>query len=270
MPRISVVMPTYNQQVSYLRESIESILNQTFRDFEFIIIDDGSTDKDMVSVLYEYAQLDSRITVVENRANQGIIASLNRALERATGTYIARMDSDDIALPDRLAKQIDFLDQHPQYVLVGAWVTIIDTEGKEIGGLEFPHTYEMIRSTLLIRNAILHPTWMFRRSLIASVGAYDGTATHAEDYEFLLRIARNHPIANLPERLLRYRFNTAGLSFGRNKIQERSALRIRLKALCTYGYPAWQGIYLLWPALLYFLIPSSLKKLLLRLSFKIL
>lgn len=270
MPKVSVIMPTYNQQESYLREAIESILNQTLKDFEFIIVDDGSTDKGSIEMLREYARLDPRIRVVENQKNQGIIRSLNRALTLSTGEFVARMDSDDIALPKRLEKQLDFLNQHPRYVLVGAWATIIDGQGEEIGQLEFPSAYAAIRSTLLMRNAILHPTWMLRRSLISSVGPYDETAAYAEDYEFLLRIARKHPIANIPERLLRYRFNTAGLSFGRNKTQEKSALRIRIRALRTYGYPAWQAAYLVWPALLYLFIPSSLKKLLLRISFKIL
>jgi glycosyltransferase involved in cell wall biosynthesis len=261
-------MPAYNQQIPYLRESIESILNQTVKDFEFIIVDDGSTDKNMMDVLNEYSKLDSRIRIIQNETNQGIISSLNRALESATGILIARMDSDDIALPDRFEKQLNFLAQHPEYVLVGAWATIIGAQGEEIGGLEFPNSYEIIRSTLLMRNAILHPTWMFRRSLIDDVGYYDERAVSTEDYEFLLRIAKNHPIANLPERLLRYRFNTAGLSFGNNKLQEKNALIIRFRALRDYGYPLWQGIYLLWPFFFYVCIPSSLKKLLIRISFR--
>lgn len=267
MPKISVILPVFNQKAEYLRQSIDSILGQTFKDFEFIIIDDGSTNESS-DLLDQLSKKDARILLFKNQKNSGIIYSLNRALGLATGEYIARMDSDDIALPNRLDKQLTFLEDNRDYDLVGSWATVIDSDGHEIGSLAFPKNYLSIRSTIIMRNPVLHPTWMFRRSLIESVGTYNKQAINTEDYEFLLRIAQNHRIANVPEKLLRYRFNISGLSFKNNKEQEKYALIIRIKALRKYGYPIWHSIYLLRPIFFYLFVPSFFKKFLIRFSFK--
>lgn len=268
LPLVSVILPVFNQKKEYLEKSIKSILEQTFADFELLIIDDGSTDHDCLETLKRCSEKDQRIKIIKNGTNSGIIYSLNHGLEESKGTFIARMDSDDIAFPERLQKQLAFLKKHPGYDLIGSWAVVIDETDKEMGSIQFPADYETIKKTILYRNPIMHPTWMFRRSLIESVGKYDKTAINAEDYEFLLRIARNHRIANIPEVLLKYRFNTHGLSFGKNKIQEKNAIKIRFRALKRYDYPLWQAFYLIYPATLYFLVPSFLKKLLIRLSYK--
>jgi glycosyltransferase involved in cell wall biosynthesis len=267
-PALSVIMPVFNQKQAYLEAAVNSILHQTFTDFELLIIDDGSTDKNCLETMQRFANFDSRIRIIKNEKNSGIVYSLNRGLDESRGILVARMDSDDISVPERLEKQTQFLKEHPECDLAGTWVTIMDENGTEIGSLKFPTDYETIKNTILIRNPIIHPTWMFRKSLVAKNGKYDPAAVNTEDYEFLLRIARRHHVSNIPEPLLRYRFNTHGLSFGKNKLQEKNALKIRLRALKNYGYPAWQVLYLSYPAMLYFLVPSFIKKLLIRVSFK--
>lgn len=268
MPKISVIMPVFNQEASYLRLAIESILNQSYSDFEFIIIDDGSRDE-IAAILTEYSHRDERIRLLRNEKNSGIIVSLNRGIDATRGEYIARMDSDDISLANRFEKQLKFLEQYPEYDLVGANAITIDEDGKESGKLIFPQTYHSIFYSILLRNPILHPTWFLRRSLFEAVGHYDINAQRIEDYEFLLRIAPRRKIANLPEQLLYYRFNHSGISFNNNKLQEKQAILIRIKALRDYGYPIWHAIHLLRPLFLYFLIPSTLKKKLIQLSFKL-
>ena len=131
-PKISVVMPAYNA-AEYLDEAIRSILNQTFRDFEFIIINDGSTD-DSISILDKQQKLDSRIRVY-HQENQGMIAALNRGCRLARGKYIARMDADDISLPGRLEKQLKYMERHPQIGILGTWIYSIDKNGFEKSSL---------------------------------------------------------------------------------------------------------------------------------------
>lgn len=261
-------MPVFNQRPDHLRPAIESILKQTFGDLELIIIDDGS-EETTSAILQEYTKKDARIQLIRNQYNSGIVTSLNRGINAAKGKYIARMDSDDISLDHRFEKQLEFLERHPDYKLVGSNAITIDETGKETGNLTFPQTHTSIYHSILLRNPILHPTWFLRRSLFEEVGGYDENAVRTEDYEFLLRIAPNHKIANLPDKLLYYRFNHAGLSFKNNKLQEKEALRIRLKALREYGYPIWHIIHIIRPAILYFFIPSPLKKKLIQLSFKL-
>lgn len=268
MPKISVIMPVFNQEVHYLRTAIESILNQSYSDFEFIIIDDGSNDA-VVAILAEFSKRDQRIRVFRNEVNSGIIISLNRGISHAKGEFIARMDSDDISLRNRLERQLQFLEEHPDHVLIGTNAVTIDEGGKETGKLIFPQTHHSIFHSILLRNPILHPTWFLRRSLFEEVGRYDENALRIEDYEFLLRIAPRQKIANLPEPLLCYRFNHSGISFKKNKLQEKQALLVRIKALRNYGYPMWHAIYLVRPLFLYFFVPSSLKKKLIQLSFKL-
>jgi glycosyltransferase involved in cell wall biosynthesis len=267
-PIVSVVLPVFNQNNQFLRESIDSILAQTFSDFELIIIDDGSDDTECREMIASYAERDRRIRLIRNDVNLGIIRSLNKGLRISKGTFIARMDSDDISLPARLQKQMDFLNRHPNCDLVGTQATVIDECGKTIGKISYPTKYESICDTLLGRNVIIHSTWMFRKDLIDKAGLYDESASNVEDYEFLLRIARTHRVENLPVSLLKYRFNSKGISFGNNKTQEKNALQVRWKALREYGYPIWQGKLLIRPILMYIFLPSFLKKLLIRLSFK--
>ena len=168
MPLISVVMPTYNS-IRFIRESIESILNQTFVDFELIIIDDGSTDGSS-EIIADYKKYDNRIYVCTNPKNLGIVASLNRGLSCARGQYIARMDSDDISYPTRFQKQIDFLDKYSDVGILGGAVQYIDSDGKTLGMNAYPTDDMAIRWTCLFSNPFAHPTVMIRKCVLEKNG----------------------------------------------------------------------------------------------------
>lgn len=201
-PLVSVVMPVYNGE-KYLAEAIESILAQTFTDFEFLIVDDGSTDTTPI-ILAEYARKDSRIKIVSNEKNSGVAVSLNRGIELARGEYVARMDADDVSLPHRLATQIDFFNRHHEVAVSGSFLTIYETGNK----WEAPLDSKDIAIHLLFNCPIFHPTVMFRRVLVAnSENNYHDSALHAEDYDLWARLSlqQGFSFANISEPLLRYR-----------------------------------------------------------------
>jgi glycosyltransferase involved in cell wall biosynthesis len=205
-PRVSVLMAVYNGE-KYLREAIDSILGQTFKDFEFIIVEDGSTDRSY-DIVSSYG--DGRIRVVRNPANLGLIKSLNRGIEHCRGEYVARMDCDDRSLPERLSKQVAFMDSHPNVGASGTWVTHIDTEGRATGLTRTPvgarMAYDFWRPPPLI-----HPTAIIRRSRLQRL-RYDAEALHAEDYDLWLRFVRECRLDNLAECLLDYRIHDESVS----------------------------------------------------------
>lgn len=203
-PKITVVMSVYNN-AGYVEKAIDSILAQTFRDFEFIIINDGSTDGS-VEILDRYAAQDNRIKLV-HQSNAGLVAALNTGISLARGDFIARMDGDDISLADRFQKQVDFLDAHPDIGAVGSWVTVIDEQGEpRAGGPDNPTDPWQLRDNLAKGTPILHPTAMMRRALVQQIGGYRAVYTHCEDYDLWLRFSEISSLANVPERLLLYRF----------------------------------------------------------------
>ncbi len=201
-PRVSVVMPVYNGE-RYLREAVESILNQTFSDFEFIIIDDGSSD---ISADIVRSFRDERIRF-NQQENQGLAATLNRGIEVARGEYIARQDQDDISLPERLAKQVKYLDSHPECGMVGTWAEIYLEEKKTERAHRHPSDNITLQYELLFNNPFVHSSMMLRKSALEQVGRYstDRERQPPEDYELWSRIARNYEVANIPEILQIYR-----------------------------------------------------------------
>lgn len=193
---VSVVLPAYNAEL-YLKEALDSILQQTFTNFELIILNDGSTDSTEDIILsYE----DSRIVYVKNQENLGLIGTLNKGISLAKGKYIARMDADDIALPKRLSKQISFLEANTQYGVVGAFAQIIDS--KEI--YKVPITNEAIKAFLYIDSPFIHPSVVIRKDLLSS-NLYDHQYHRIEDYELWVRLSAQTKFYNIPEILLKYR-----------------------------------------------------------------
>ena len=197
-------MPVYNGE-RYLREAIKSILTQTYKDFEFLIINDGSTDSTR-EVILSYD--DPRIRLVDNERNLGLHRSLNRGLELAEGEYVARQDADDISESERLAKQVAFLEAHADVALLGTWYKQIDSEGNVVKYYERPCDYAGIRFFLLFANAFVHSSVMLRKSVVlGQIGFYNEAFAYAADYELWYRIARHSAVANLDEYLVRYRIN---------------------------------------------------------------
>ncbi|MDO1451018.1 glycosyltransferase [Rhodocytophaga aerolata] len=198
--KVSVVMPVYNGE-SYIKEAITSILYQTFIDFEFIIINDGSTD---ASVRIIESFKDKRIRLIHNDQNIGLTATLNKGIDLAKGEYIARMDADDVSLEERLAKQVTFLDQNPDIGVCGTWFKIINTN--QI--IERPNSFEDIKLHLLCNNAFGHSTVMMRKSFLKNFGLlYNIDYRYAQDYELWVRCYAFFRLANISEVLVLYRLH---------------------------------------------------------------
>jgi glycosyltransferase involved in cell wall biosynthesis len=205
-------MPTYNGE-KFLRPAIESILNQTFPDFELIVIDDGSIDS-TPSILADYKGNDTRLIVLTSKRNLGIAGATNRGLAAARGKYLALQDHDDISLPHRLQTQVDFLDSNPDTALVASAATLIDDSGATQGDFPQPCNEIDLKWELLWSCPIHHTAVMMRRSAIVDVGGYpnDPALRFAEAWEPLAQIAMRYRIANLPDRLVLWRRHSAATS----------------------------------------------------------
>ena len=221
-PQISVIMPVYNGE-KYLKEAIESILDQTFRDFEFIIINDGSTDK-TAEIIKSFN--DARIQLI-NQKNAGIILSLNRGISESRGKYIARMDADDISLPERLEKEYRFLEQNPKYGIVGTTFLIINKNNQVIGVNAVLLENEDLKKEIIIETTFGHGTVMMRKSVLDTVGYYNPKALHAEDFDLWTRFAEKSKMANLSEVLYLWRDNPQGISRTKNLTQSKNAQKIQ-------------------------------------------
>ena len=206
---VSVLMPVYNAQL-YLREAVESVLNQTYTDFEFIIINDGSTD-DSERIILSYT--DSRIKYIKNETNLKLIATLNKGIQLAKGDFIARMDADDICEIERLEKQVSFLNNNNDYVAVGSCYEKIDLLGEKIENVKLPLESEEVFYSLHFFNPICHPSVLIRNSVLIEYNLnFDENYVHAEDYEFWTRLLKYGKIGNLPDILLKYRVHETQVS----------------------------------------------------------
>lgn len=235
MPRISVVMPVYNGQ-RYVKKAIGSILSQTFQDFEFIIVDDGSTDK-TPEILKAAAILDSRIRVV-TRENRGISPSLNEGLALARGDLIARMDADDISLPNRFALQVAYLDAHPDCGLVGGQIIFTDPHDRPLIKMRHPLDHAEVLDTMMKgTESLSHPTVMFRRKIAQAIGGYSLRFEHAEDIDFFLRMGEQAKVANLPDLVLRYRQHQKSIGFVHAQEQAAAHSRAIREAAKRTGAP---------------------------------
>ncbi|MEB3160913.1 MAG: glycosyltransferase family A protein [Synechocystis sp.] len=221
-PIVSVLMPVYNAE-RFLLAAINSILNQTFKDFEFIIIDDGSEDKSTL-IAQDCQRQDSRITFIQN-SHQGVIATRNLGLANAKAKYIAVMDADDIALPERLAKQVDFLETHADHVAVGSRVLLIDPDGWPIRPFSEHTSHQAIDQAHLHGEggAMCHPSVLMRTEAVRQIGGYRTTLKSAEDIDLFLRLAEMGFVANLPEILLKYRMHPKSIGHSSNIEQKQFA-----------------------------------------------
>lgn len=209
-PSVSVLMPVYNGE-RYVAQAVESILSQTYRDFEFIIIDDGSTDRSH-PILQAYAQQDDRIRLI-SRPNQGLIKTLNEMLAIAQGEFLARMDADDLSMPDRFARQVEFLQREPEVVCVGGAFELMDPQGRTVMVAQMPTDHEAIQEKILKGHTVIsHPCAMIRRTALQAIGGYDETMVTIEDLDMLLRLAEIGRLANLSEVVLKYRFHPNSVS----------------------------------------------------------
>lgn len=197
-----MLMPTYNDG-RFVRQAVDSIRGQTFADFEFVIVNDGSTD-DTPEILAEYARRDGRIRVLTNDRNMGIFASLNRGLDVCRGEYVVRMDADDIAIADRLERQLAVMDARPDVVALGGALTYIDAAGKDLNVMRRC----AVGASLLRRSPMLHPTVVFRRKVVEEHAIrYQGRFRPADDYFFWLELSRFGRLDAIDDVVLNYRIS---------------------------------------------------------------
>ncbi|MDJ0688707.1 MAG: glycosyltransferase [Xenococcaceae cyanobacterium MO_188.B32] len=218
-PKVSVVMSVHNGSL-YLHESVDSILNQIFTDFEFIIVDDGSTD-DSWGILTKYAKCDRRIKLYKNEENIGLTKSLNKGLKLAEGEYIARQDADDISLPTRFEKQVIFLQEHPEIILASCDIELINVEGLTIDKYQRHCEPDLVAWYLLFYNRLGgHSQVMFRREITINLGGYLENCRYSQDYELWCRLIKVGKIAILPETLMKQRRHSESISAGKSSEQK--------------------------------------------------
>jgi glycosyltransferase involved in cell wall biosynthesis len=225
-PRVSVLIPVFNAE-NYLEAALESVLDQTLQDLELIAIDDGSRDASR-RILDKYAARDERVHVVGNGSNLGISATLNRGWKLARAPFVARMDADDISLPDRLQRQVAYLEEHGSVAAVGGAVVIIDAAGIRHTVVRYPTSPAEIRAKLQWYNCFAHPAVTIRRSALDSIGGY--RYDHVEDYDLWLRLVERHELANLDTVVLLYRHHARQISLREIEEQARRTLAVRAAA----------------------------------------
>lgn len=223
-------MPVYNA-TPYLAEALESILMQTFKDWELILIDDGSTD-DIMSVLSKYR--DERVYYIKNEINLGLIKTLNKGIDYCSGDYIARMDADDISHPRRLEHQVNFMDKHPEYLMCGTNALVIDNDRLRTGKIRNLTSNDFLQVNLLFSTPFVHPSMMIRKEVL-EVNKYDENYKHAEDYELWCRIAHQGKIANIDKDLLLYRWHDSNVSVLNRETQDKLKETIITRELARLG-----------------------------------
>ncbi|MBI5475596.1 MAG: glycosyltransferase [Ignavibacteriales bacterium] len=247
MSAISVVMPVYNGE-KYLNQAIDSILDQSFTDFEFIIINDGSTDR-TAEILQSYK--DPRIILINNQKNLGIIESLNKGFKKASGAFICRMDADDVSLSDRLTVQLNYMKSNPGIAIVGSNAILIDQNGNEISREIYPTTTEEIKKSIFIHNPFAHGSVMIRSFVIKECGLYDKRFIHTEDYDLWLRIAARYDVANLQETLLLRRIHDANITVLKETALIKSRIITLANAIFYYYRKPLLSYHLIRPVLSY-------------------
>ncbi|MBN2374685.1 glycosyltransferase family 2 protein [bacterium] len=231
-PKITVLMPVYNCY-KYIGCAVESILGQTYRDFEFLIIDDGSNDCTL-DIVKRLQNRDPRIRLIRNEREKGVAGALNTGIDKAQGEFIARMDGDDISLPDRFKLQSDFLDRNSDVGVCGSWVIQIGCQPNRI--IRYPGGNEEIVARLLFESVIAHPAVMMRRDLFDSGIRYNTEARHAEDYDLWVRCRTSTRFHNIQKALLLYRRHQENISNRCIHPQIEYSNRIRYDQLKNLGF----------------------------------
>lgn len=238
-PRVSVVIAAYNAE-SYITDAVNSILDQGYADFELLLVEDGSSDSTPDRIA-ELARRDARIRPVYNKQNIGLAASLNKAFDLVRGDFVARMDADDIALPDRLARQVAYFDRHPECVLLGGNAFLVTANGDPAGQTHHPLSDRDIRSICLFQNPFSHPTVMIRTSLVREHGLrYDTSFDTTQDWALWVDCLQYGKVANLEAPLIKQRLHRHSISIRKRDRQIANSLRIQEKYVKKFlGTEAW-------------------------------
>lgn len=230
-PKVSILLPVYNAE-KYLSDCLKSLLNQTFHDFEIIAINDASTDASL-SILYKYSEIDSRIKIYSNKSNLKLAATLNRGIQLSSSPLIARMDADDIALPNRLEYQYNFMLSNPKVAICGTNIKVLGTN--QIW--KMPISNSSIRASLVFNSPILHPTVIYRKHIICKYSGYNENIIYAEDYELWHRLSKDSKIvfANIDIPLIYYRLTDSDKPSSYKEIQRKTADTIRKEQIKMLG-----------------------------------
>lgn len=241
---VSVLMPVYNAE-RYLAEAVESILDQTFADFEFLIVDDGSTDRSL-SILQGYAATDSRVRLY-SRHNTGLVATLNELIEKARAPYLVRMDADDISMPWRIEKQIEYMESNPDCVASSGFAVVIDPDGDELMNWELPVDHNAIDQFHMQGHGggIIHPASILRARAVRLIGGYLSVYPHAEDFDLWLRLAEHGKLGNISIPILKYRHSEGSVSSAYKLQQLNSTREAILRACERRRIPVPASVYML-------------------------
>lgn len=225
MPKLSVLMSVYNGE-EFVGESIRSVVEQDFTDFEFIIIDDCSTDRS-VGILQKAADCDSRVKLVRNRENIGLTKSLNKGMALVTGQYVARQDADDESLPGRFSRQVAYLDKHPDVGVVSGAHEIVDAGGEVVHIQRAPEAHYMLTWILCTgHNAMSHPTTMFRTHVVKELGGYDESFYAGQDYELWCRVMEKAQLAFMANVEVRRQYHSGQMSIKHSDVQWANSQRV--------------------------------------------
>jgi len=257
-PRVSVLMAVHDG-APWVKDAVASVLGQTLTDLELIVLDDGSADA-TPAVLDGFA--DRRLRV-ERRPRAGLTRALNTALGLARAPIVARLDADDVALPERLARQVAFLDAHPDVGVLGSAAREVDAEGREVRIVHPPLDDDALRRELIRRNPMVHSTVAMRRRAIEEVGGYDPRFAVAQDYDLWIRLAVVTRLANLAEPLVVRRLLPGRVSVARDTDRLRAEARARWRAVRAGVYPAWCLVFVARP-MLAVALPGPLRRALRR------
>lgn len=259
IPKASVIIPAYNAE-KYIAKSIESILNQTFTDFELIIIDDCSTDE-TYAIIIEYAKKDNRIVVLKNEKNLGIAGNRNKGISLAKGEYIVWQDADDISMPERISKQFNFMESHPEVGIVGGFLEFFEDKKGTTGVRKYSDNDQILRKNIFRFSPVAQPTAMIRKEILDQVGEYNLKYPPAEDIDMSFRIGEKSKFSNIQEVLLRYREHPSSATFTRLRKIELSTLEIRKKYSKSpkYKMTCFDRIYNFLQLLSIYLISPKLK-----------
>jgi len=233
-PKISAIMPAYNAEI-FLSRAIESVLGQTFKDYELIILDDGSQDNTL-SIARKYERLDSRIRVVSNPKNMQIAATLNKGIRLSKAEFIARMDTDDISYPNRFELQYKVLINNPSVAIVGANMKIINISGETISQRKYPTTSQDMKKIMFRYSPFAHPAVMFRKQVVLEFGGYDLSTVPCEDIDLWFKIGSRYEFSNVNKFLLKYTIHRSSNSHRKLRQLELLGLKIKINAIKKFKY----------------------------------
>lgn len=223
-PLVSVILPVYNAE-KYLSSAIESILNQTYKNIELIVINDGSTDESEL-IIQKIVERDSRIVPI-SRENKGLIYTLNEGISLSTGKYIARMDADDISNENRIATQVDYLEKNKDICLVGSFFDSIDENDKFLSSITLCENDNEIKEWFFLGNPICHPSIMINKNIVGNDFLYDNDWDSAEDFELWIRLSLKYRMYNIPKPLIKYRIHSGSISSKKLKYQLTQSNKLR-------------------------------------------